>query len=62
MRVTACLSGDDREVAWRGDQRLVLSVMHRQVVALRQRLAAQPGRHWALCFVVGYRFCVALVA
>lgn len=62
MRVADWLTGDDREVAWRGDQRLMLSAMHRQVVALRQRLAAQPGSHWALCFDDSYRFCVALLA
>lgn len=61
MRVADWLTGDDREVAWRGDQRLMLSTMHRQVVALSQRLAVQPGSHWALCFDDSYRFCVALL-
>ncbi|MDH2068610.1 AMP-binding protein [Pantoea sp. GD03673] len=62
MRVADWLTGDDREVAWRGKQPLMLSAMHRQVRALSQRLMAQPGRHWALCFDDSYRFCVALLA
>jgi len=62
MRVADWLTGDEREVAWRGDQPLMLSTMYRQVLALSQRLTAQPGRHWALCFDDSYRFCVALLA
>jgi len=62
MRVADWLTGDDREVAWRGDQPLMLSAMYRQVLALSQRLAAQPGARWALCFDDSYRFCVALLA
>lgn len=62
MKVADWLKGDDREVAWRGDQPLMLSAMHRQVLALSQRLAAQPGTRWALCFDDSYRFCVALLA
>ncbi|WP_313701803.1 AMP-binding protein [Pantoea sp.] len=62
MRVADWLAGDDREVAWRGDQPLMLSGMHRQVLALTHRLTAQPGTHWALCFDDSYRFCVALLA
>ena len=62
MKVAEWLTGAEREVAWRGDQPLMLSVMHRQVRALSQRLAAQPGQRWALCFDDSYRFCVALLA
>ncbi|MDE8555446.1 AMP-binding protein [Pantoea vagans] len=62
MRVADWLTGDEREVAWRGDQPLMLSTMRRQVLALSQRLTAQPGRYWALCFDDSYRFCVALLA
>lgn len=62
MRVADWLTGADREVAWRGDQTLMLSTMRRQVLALSQRLAAEAGTHWALCFDDSYRFCVALLA
>lgn len=62
MRVADWLTGDEREVAWRGDQPLMLSTMRRQVLALSQRLTAQPGSYWALCFDDSYRFCVALLA
>ncbi|SUB17440.1 Predicted membrane protein [Pantoea agglomerans] len=44
MRVADWLTGDDREVAWRGDQRLMLSTMHRQVVALSQRFSGTTGQ------------------
>lgn len=62
MSVAEWLTGADREVAWRGDQPLMLGAMRRQVQALSLRLAAQPGTHWALCFDDSYRFCVALLA
>ena len=62
MKVADWLTGYEREVAWRGDQPLMLSAMQRQVLALSQRLAAQPGSNWALCFDDSYRFCVALLA
>ena len=62
MSVAEWLTGADREVAWRGDQPLMLGAMRRQVQALSLRLAAQPGTHWGLCFDDSYRFCVALLA
>jgi len=62
MSVAEWLTGADREVAWRGDQPLMLGAMRRQVQALSLRLAAQPGTHWGLCLDDSYRFCVALLA
>lgn len=62
MKVAEWLNVAEREVAWRGDRPLMLSVMRRQVEALRQRLAVHPGQRWALCFDDSYRFCVALLA
>ncbi len=62
MSVAEWLTGADREVAWRGDQPLMLGAMRRQVQALSLRLAAQPGTHWGLCYDDSYRFCVALLA
>jgi len=62
MSVAEWLTGADREVAWRGDQPLMLGAMRRQVQALSLRLAAQPGTRWGLCFDDSYRFCVALLA
>jgi len=62
MKVAEWLSGPEREVAWRGDRPLMLSTMRAQVRALSQRLAADPGMRWALCFDDSYRFCVALLA
>lgn len=60
--IAAWLTGEDREVAWRGDHTLMLSTLRRQVLSLSQTLRRQPGTQWALCFDDSYRFCVALLA
>ncbi|QKJ86713.1 acyl-CoA synthetase [Paramixta manurensis] len=53
---------EDREVAWRGDERLTLAQLRRQVIALCVRLQADSGVRWALCFDDSFWFTVALLA
>lgn len=56
------LNGEQREVAWRGEQSLLLNTMRRQVLALSRTLQTLPGTQWALCFDDSYHFCVTLLA
>ncbi|WP_239952492.1 AMP-binding protein [Pantoea sp. Z09] len=62
LPVSLWLHAPEAEVAFRGDRPLMRSTLRRQVAALATRLAAAPGKRWALCFDDSYRFCVALLA
>lgn len=52
----------DRMVAWRGEQRITLGQLRRDVAGLYHELNARRERRWALCFDDCYRFTVALLA
>lgn len=52
----------DRVVAWRGEQRITLGQLRRDVAGLYHELNVRRERRWALCFDDCYRFTVALLA
>lgn len=56
------LSGNERLVAWRDAQPIMLSTLRQQVSALCQQLQQRSEMRWALCFDDSYLFCVALLA
>ncbi|AVJ16381.1 AMP-binding protein [Serratia sp. MYb239] len=52
----------DTVVAWRGELRITLAQLRRDVAGLYRELNAHREKRWALCFDDCYRFTVALLA
>lgn len=52
----------DTVVAWRGELRITLAQLRRDVAGLYRELNAYREKRWALCFDDCYRFTVALLA